>query len=281
MKALIIDGKQISKEIRDKLKSEVADLKTKGKVPGLAVILVGEDPASTIYVNGKQKACQEIGLYSRVYKLDDSIAEKELLSLISDLNFDSEIHGILVQLPLPKHIDENRIIQAVNPNKDVDGLHAMNIGKLTNGQDCFVSCTPKGIIELIKQTKQDMVGKHAIVVGRSNLIGKPVAQLLLNQNATVTICHSKTIDLAAYTKSADILVAATGVPELISGDMIKPDAIVIDGGTTKVNGKLKGDVHFESACEVAGYITPVPGGVGPMTITMLLENTIEACKQYG
>jgi len=281
MKAQLIDGKRISSDIRENLKKEIIDLKTIGKTPGLAVVLAGNDPASCIYVNGKKKACDELGIYSRVLKLDESITQKALINIINELNNDNAIHGILVQLPLPDHIDENEILEKVNPKKDVDGLHVVSIGKLATGQTGFVACTPKGIIKLIKLTGQEIKGKHAVVVGRSNILGKPVAQLLLNEDATVTICHSKTKDLSYYTKTADILVAATGIPELITGNMIKPGSIVIDGGTTKVNGKLKGDVHFESACEVAGFITPVPGGVGPMTITMLMENTIEACKQYG
>lgn len=281
MSATVLNGKELSSSIRKDLKNEVMELKAKGKTPGLAVILVGDDPASHIYVRGKQKACNEVGIYSRVYELPSSIAEEELIKLVDELNNDTKINGILVQLPLPSHINENRVLDQVDPIKDVDGLHIASIGKLNTGQDGFIACTPKGIIRLIEHTGQDIKGKHAVIVGRSNLIGRPVAQLLLNKDATITICHSKTIDLKNYTKEADILVAATGVPELIDGEMIKPGAIVIDGGTTKVNGKLKGDIHYESACIVAGYITPVPGGVGPMTITMLLENTIEACKQYG
>lgn len=281
MKAQIIDGKAISCEIKEKLKYEVETLKNQGKVPGLAVILVGEDPASCIYVAGKEKACNEVDIYSKIYKLPETVTEQEIIGIIDDLNASKIISGILVQLPMPKHINENKVLQAVDPKKDVDGLHAENIGKLLTKQNGFVSCTPKGIMKLIKSTGVSISGKHAVVVGRSNLLGKPVAQLLLNEDATVTICHTKTIDLASYTKSADILVAATPQAEFITGDMIKPGAIVIDGGTTKVNGKLKGNIHYQSALDVAGFITPVPGGVGPMTITMLLENTIEACKIYG
>lgn len=281
MSATILNGKELSNSIRKDLTNEVIELKAKGKTPGLAVILVGDDPASHIYVRGKKKACDEVGIYSRVYELPASTTEEELVKLVDELNNDTKINGILVQLPLPPHVDENHVLDQVDPIKDVDGLHIANIGKLNTGQDGFVACTPKGIIRLIEHTGQDIKGKHAVIVGRSNLIGRPVAQLLLNKDATITICHSKTIHLKVYTKEADILVAATGVPELIDGEMIKPGAIVIDGGTTKVNGKLKGDIHYESAYKVAGYITPVPGGVGPMTITMLLENTIEACRQYG
>lgn len=281
MKAELINGKEISGIIKENLKKEVQALKAEGKTPGLAVILAGNDPASLIYVRGKQKACDEVGVYSKKYEFDENVSQKEIVDVINELNNDKSIHGILVQLPLPDQIDERAVLDSVDPKKDVDGINTANIGKLLTDQSGFVACTPKGIIRLIESTGQAIKGKHAVVVGRSDILGKPVAQLLLNKDATVTICHSKTVDLAAIVKTADIIVAAVGKPLLIKADMIKPGAIVIDGGTTKVDGKLKGDVDFEGAIEIAGYITPVPGGVGPMTITMLIENTIEACKQYG
>lgn len=277
MSAHIIDGKAISLSIRKNIKEQVDKLKQKfDKVPGLAVVLVGDDPASQIYVRNKEKACKDVGIYSEIYRLEKNISENRLLELIGDLNDSSDINGILVQLPLPDHISEMAVIRTISPDKDVDGFHSVNAGKLLNGEKGFVPCTPRGIIELIKSTNNTIDGKDAVVVGRSNIVGKPVSILLLRENATVTICHSKTRDLRVHTQKADILVAATGKPNLISGDMIKPGAIVIDVGTSRINGKLVGDVHFESAKEVAGWITPVPGGVGPMTITMLLANTVEA-----
>lgn len=277
MAAQIIDGKAISSKMREQIKQQVADLRVRtNKVPGLAVVLVGEDPASQVYVRNKERACQEVGIYSEVHRLPASTTQQHLLELVAQLNQRDEINGILVQLPLPEHIDEMAILRAILPDKDVDGFHAVNAGRLLNGEKGFVPCTPKGIIALIKSTGIDIKGKDAVVVGRSNIVGKPVSVLLLNENATVTICHSKTADLKAHTLRADILVAAVGKPNLITADMIKPGAIVIDVGTTKVDGKLTGDVHFDSAKEIAGWITPVPGGVGPMTITMLLANTVEA-----
>lgn len=277
MAAQIIDGKAISSKMREQIKQQVADLRARtNKVPGLAVVLVGEDPASQVYVRNKERACQEVGIYSEVHRLPASTTQQHLLELVAQLNQRDEINGILVQLPLPEHIDEMAILRAILPDKDVDGFHAVNAGRLLNGEKGFVPCTPKGIIALIKSTGIDIKGKDAVVVGRSNIVGKPVSVLLLNENATVTICHSKTADLKAHTLRADILVAAVGKPNLITADMIKPGAVVIDVGTTKVDGKLTGDVHFDSAKEIAGWITPVPGGVGPMTITMLLANTVEA-----
>lgn len=279
--ANIIDGKTISANLREELKIKVEGLKAKGITPGLAVILVGDDPASAVYVRNKELGCSQTGIHSVVHRIDADINRDELISLIHSLNADKSLHGILVQLPLPAHIDELAILREVEPNKDVDGLHVVSAGRLLVGEKGFKPCTPKGIIHLIKSTGAEICGKNAVVVGRSNMVGKPVSLLLMENNATVTMCHSRTADLAGICSRADILVAAIGRPETITKDFIKKGAIVIDVGTTKVDGKLKGDVHFESAIKKAGYITPVPGGVGPMTITMLLENTIEAAQIYG
>lgn len=282
MSATIVSGKDLAAELREEIKQKVAEMKQKqGKTPGLAVILVGEDPASQIYVRNKEKACEEVGMYSEVKRLPEQTTQEELLDLVRKYNEDDNIHGILVQLPLPKHIDEDEVLKAISPKKDVDGFHVENAGSLFTGLPGFVACTPKGCIKLIKKTGIDIAGKNAVVVGRSNIVGKPVAMLLLNENATVTICHSKTQNLPEICRNADILVAAIGRPEMITGDYIKPGAIVIDVGTSRVDGKLKGDVKFDEAKEIAGFITPVPGGVGPMTITMLIENTLEACQMYG
>jgi methylenetetrahydrofolate dehydrogenase (NADP+) / methenyltetrahydrofolate cyclohydrolase len=272
-----IDGKQIAKEIKEKIKQEVANLNTK---PGLAVILVGEDPASEVYVRNKEKACQAIGYYSEKIVLPKETTEKELLDLVEKLNNNNEIHGILVQLPLPKHIDSDKVIATINPKKDVDGFHAINIGNLLIGKDTIVSCTPKGIIELIKSTGIDISGKEAVVVGRSNIVGKPVSVLLLQNNATVTICHSRTKDLKSHCLNADILVAAIGRPKFITEDMVKQGAVIIDVGINRLeDGKLVGDVDYENVKEKASHITPVPGGVGPMTIAMLMQNTLECYKK--
>lgn len=281
MKAKIISGKELSAQIREELKIKTAELKENGKNPGLAVILVGEDPASQIYVRNKEKACEEVGIYSEVYRMPENTSQDELMSMIDRLNADAKIHGILVQLPLPKHLDEQEVLRRINPEKDVDGFHVMSAGALFTGLDGFVACTPKGIIRLIQSTGVEIAGKNAVVVGRSNIVGKPVAMLLLNENATVTICHSKTKNLADVCREADILVAAIGRPEMITGEYVKEGAIVIDVGTSRVDGKLKGDVKFDEAAEKAAYITPVPGGVGPMTITMLMDNTVEAAELYG
>ncbi len=277
----IIDGKALSSQIREQLKKEVAALKAQGTTPGLAVILVGDDPASAVYVRNKARACEELGMHSVVHTLDASTTQDKLVSLVKACNIDRSLHGILVQLPLPAHLDALAVLREVDPNKDVDGLHVVTAGRLLVGEKGFIPCTPKGIIRLIKSTGTDICGKHAVVVGRSNMVGKPVSLLLMNENATVTMCHSRTRDLPDVCAKADILVAAIGRPEMITGDFVKPGAVVIDVGTTKVDGQLKGDVLFDEAARNAAYITPVPGGVGPMTITMLMENTIEAARIYG
>jgi len=282
MSAEIISGKELSAKIRGELKMKVEEIKAaKGITPGLAVILVGDDPASSIYVNNKEKACKELGIHSEVVRLSGDTSQGELLDLIDKYNGDKNIHGLLVQLPLPEHIDEGEILKRISPKKDVDGFHVVNAGSLFTGLPGLVACTPKGIIKLIKSAVPDIEGKNAVVIGRSNIVGKPVAILLMNENATVTICHSRTKNLPAVCSGADILVAAIGRPEFVTKEFIKPGAVVIDVGTSRVDGKLKGDVKFDEAAEVAGYITPVPGGVGPMTITMLMENTIEAAEFYG
>jgi len=268
----IIDGKLLAEKIRAELSQ-----KTKGKNIGLAVVLVGENPASQVYVKNKISACEQVGIKSSAHYLGDNTTETELITLIKKLNNDKNTHGILVQLPLPKHLNERKILSHIDPKKDVDGFHAVNAGALFLGwEDCLPACTPAGCIELIKSTGVDMAGKHAVVIGRSNIVGKPVALLLLNENCTVTICHSKTKDLSTITRQADILVAAIGRKHFVTADMIKPDAIVIDVGINREDNKLYGDVDFDEAVKVAGFITPVPGGVGPMTITMLLANTIKA-----
>ncbi len=256
---------------------EAENLKKEGINPGLAVIIVGDDPASKVYVNNKKKACAEIGIYSEEYALPAETTQDELLALIDKLNNKDDISGILVQLPVPKHIDEETIINAISPKKDVDAFHPVNVGKIMVGNYDFVPCTPAGVMELIKESGIDVAGKECVIVGRSNIVGKPQAMLLLHANGTVTICHSKTKNLKEVTKRADILVAAVGIPEMITGDMIKEGAVVIDVGINRIAPKkLVGDVHFESAEKVAGAITPVPGGVGPMTIAMLMRNTLKA-----
>lgn len=278
----IIDGKAIAESVRNSIRQDIIKLKQeKGIVPGLTVILVGDDPASQIYVRNKERACKDVGIKSQVIKLEKNTSQAELLDLIYKLNEDKETHGILVQLPLPSHIDEGMVIEAIDPKKDVDGFHPVSAGKLFVGQPGLRPCTPKGIIRLIRETGTDIAGKHAVVIGRSNIVGKPVALMLLQNNATVTICHSKTKNLKEIAASADILVVAIGQPETIDDGYIKEGAIVIDVGTTRVNGKLKGDVVFDKAIQKAGWITPVPGGVGPMTIAMLLENTVAAARYYG
>lgn len=275
--AKLLMGKEVSARIKAELKTEVENLKKEGINPGLAVIIVGEDPASQVYVRNKERACEECGIYSEKYALPAETTQEELLKLIDELNNKSSISGILVQLPVPKHIDEKTIINAIAPNKDVDAFHPVNVGKIMVGNYDFVPCTPAGVMELIKESGIDVSGKECVIVGRSNIVGKPQAMLLLHQNGTVTICHTKTKNLAEKTKNADILIAAVGIPNFIKGDMIKEGAVVIDVGINRLeNKKLCGDVEFESAEKVAGAITPVPGGVGPMTIAMLMKNTVKA-----
>lgn len=276
----IIDGKKLAKEIQEKVTNEVAELAKIGKKPGLAVVLVGDNQASRTYVRNKQKRTEEAGMKSVLIELPENVTEEKLLSVVEELNEDTTIHGILVQLPLPKHISEEKVIDTISYDKDVDGFHPVNVGNLFIGKESFVPCTPAGIIELIKSTGTQIEGKRAVVIGRSNIVGKPVAQLLLNENATVTIAHSRTKDLPQVAKEADILVVATGLAKFVKKDYIKPGAIVIDVGMDRdENNKLCGDVDFDDVVEAAGFITPVPGGVGPMTITMLLANTLKAAKR--
>ncbi len=276
--SIILDGAKIAGEIRQSVRDEAADFKNKkGIVPGLAVVLVGEDPASQVYVGRKAKACAEAGFLSREYRLPAATPEGELLRLIDDLNKDILIHGILVQLPLPAHISTHKIIAAIDPMKDVDGFHPYNVGGLVSGSPVFVPCTPRGIMELISRTGIELAGKEAVVVGRSNIVGKPIALLLLERHATVTICHSRTKNLPQVTARADVLVAAVGRSHMITEGMVKKGAVVIDVGVNRLeSGKLAGDVAFEEVYEKASYITPVPGGVGPMTIAMLMRNTLDA-----
>ncbi|MBO5697873.1 MAG: bifunctional methylenetetrahydrofolate dehydrogenase/methenyltetrahydrofolate cyclohydrolase FolD [Alistipes sp.] len=276
---MIIKGKDLSTSIKEALKVRVEVLKNQyGRTPNLVVVLVGEDPGSVSYVTGKAKAATEVGIANNTIRLADTIAEADLLALVDQLNNDDSVDGILVQLPLPKHIDENKVIAAISPEKDVDAFHPMNVAKLWLKQPCVLPCTPKGIIKLLHFAGVDIAGKEAVVVGRSNIVGQPVAKLLLDANATVTVAHSKTKNLAEVTRRADILVAAVGRERFITADMIKPGAVVIDVGVNRDtrNGKLCGDVDFEEAQNVAAAITPVPGGVGPMTIACLMENTVEA-----
>ncbi|WP_419958924.1 bifunctional methylenetetrahydrofolate dehydrogenase/methenyltetrahydrofolate cyclohydrolase FolD [Psychrobacillus sp. BM2] len=274
-----IDGKQIAGLVTEKVKERVENLKSKGIVPGLAVVLVGSNPASQTYVNNKAKTCERLGMYSVLIELDENISEDELLKNVETLNQDKKIHGILVQLPLPSQIDEDRVIAAISPLKDVDGFHPENVGKMMIGQQSFLPCTPFGIMKLLEYSDVDIAGKHAVIIGRSNIVGKPMGQLLLQKDATVTYCHSRTKDLHSFTKQADILVVATGRTKMIDASYIKEGAVVIDVGINRdENNKLCGDVDFASVQEVASKITPVPGGVGPMTIAMLMENTCLAAE---
>ena len=275
--AKILSGKEVSARIKSELRDEVAELKTKGIFPGLAVVIVGNDPASRVYVNSKKKACEELGIYSEEHALCAEATEAELLALIDALNKKDEVNGILVQLPLPKHINEENIINAIDPKKDVDAFHPVNVGKIMIGNYDFVPCTPAGVMELIHESGIEVAGKECVVVGRSNIVGKPQAMLLLHENGTVTICHSRTKNLKEAVSRADIVVAAVGKPNFITGDMIKEGAVVIDVGINRIaEKKLVGDVDFESASKKAAAITPVPGGVGPMTIAMLMRNTVKA-----
>lgn len=278
--SVIIDGSKIAQEVRYQVHKDTLDFKEKtGIVPGLAVILLGEDPASQVYVGRKAQACAEVGFLSREYKLPADTSEAKLLNIISELNGDKLIHGILVQLPLPKHIHTDQIIAAIDPRKDVDGFHPYNVGGLVSGNPLFIPCTPRGIMELISRTGIELVGKDAVIVGRSNIVGKPMALLLLAQHSTVTICHSRTKDLPAVTGRADVLIAAVGKAEMIKANMVKDGAVVIDVGVNRLeSGKLAGDVAFNEVAAKASYITPVPGGVGPMTIAMLMKNTLEAAR---
>jgi len=276
--ATIIDGNKIAQDIRNEVRQRALKLKEQQEIiPGLAVVLVGEDPASQVYVGRKAKACAEVGFVSREFKLPATTDEEKLLKIIHKLNKDKSIHGILVQLPLPKHISTENVIAAIDPHKDVDGFHPYNVGGLVTGMPLFVPCTPRGIMELLERTGIDLTGKEAVVVGRSNIVGKPMAFLLLAQNATVTICHSRTKDLPAVTGRADVLIAAIGKPHFIKANMVKEGAVVIDVGVNRLeNGKLAGDVAFNEVAAKASFITPVPGGVGPMTIAMLMKNTLDA-----
>lgn len=278
----IIDGKLISKSVKDKIAAEVKVLKKSGVTPGLAVIIVGENPASQIYVRNKQRACEEVGFESFKYELPENTTQDELLELVKKLNDDDRVNGILCQLPLPEHIDESTVINNISPKKDVDAFHPENVGRIMIGDYSFLPCTPAGVMELIASTGTDISGKECVVVGRSNIVGKPMAMLLLHKSGTVTVCHSKTQDLRAECQRADILVAAVGVPKLITGDMVKEGAVLIDVGMNRdENGKLCGDIDFDSCKDKASYITPVPGGVGPMTIAMLMANTLTAAKEQN
>ena len=289
MAAQIIDGKQVAAEMREELKKEVAKLKEQGIVPGLGVILVGEDPASKSYVTAKERTCEEIGIYSDDNRLPAETSQKELMARVRKMNKDPKIHGILVQLPLPKHLNETEVLLAIDPAKDVDGFHPMNVGKMVVGEEAFLPCTPHGVIQLLIRSGVKIEGADVVIVGRSNIVGKPLANMLIqkkpNRNATVTVCHTRTKDIARHTKRADILIAAAGQPNTITADMVKEGVVVIDVGVNRVDDptkkqgfRLVGDVDFEAVKEKASLITPVPGGVGPMTITMLMYNTVEAAK---
>lgn len=276
----LIDGKEISTQIKNELKEEVLNLSSQGIKPGLAVVLVGENNASKVYVNNKKKACEYVGIQSFSYELPATATEDDVLELIEALNEDPSVHGILVQLPLPKHMDEQKVILKIKPSKDVDGFHPQNVGALSIGLDGFVSCTPAGIIELLKRSHIDIVGKNCVVVGRSNIVGKPISLLLLREHGTVTICHSKTTNLTEILQQADIVIAAIGIPKFIKGNQLKAGAVVIDVGINRdEQGKLCGDVDFESCTGHVSAITPVPGGVGPMTIAMLMHNCVLAAKK--
>ena len=280
MSAKLINGVELSKTIRSKVSLKTQELKNKGITPGLAVIIVGENPASQVYVRNKVKACEEVGFFSSLDKYSADISESELLDHIEKLNSNPKIHGILVQLPLPEHINSTRVIEAIDPRKDVDGFHISSAGALVKGIPGFWPCTPFGCIKMLESINYDLKGKHAVVIGRSHIVGKPMALMLLDKNATVTICHSSTVNLKAITLQADVIVAAVGKINVLTKDMVKPGAVVLDVGMNRDHqGKLCGDVDFEGVCEIASYITPVPGGVGPMTITMLLQNTLDSAEK--
>ncbi len=277
----LIDGKIISASVKERVKNEVAALKQRGITVGLAVIIVGEDPASKVYVSNKKKACEALGIISQEYALPENTTQQELLALIDTLNKEDSINGILCQLPLPKHLDENEVINAIDPSKDVDAFHPVNVGKIMLGDYDFVPCTPAGIMEMLAYENIDITGKNCVVIGRSNIVGKPMSMLLLHKNGTVTVCHSKTENLKEVCAGADILVAAVGRPNFVKADMVKEGAVVIDVGINRVDGKLVGDVDFGCVCEKCSAITPVPGGVGPMTIAMLMQNTLTAAKKQN
>ena len=279
MAARLLDGAAMALEVETKLKQRVEALRERGVVPGLCVILVGSDPASQTYVANKEKACARLGIHSHTVRMGEETTQAELEAEIEKANHDESVHGILVQLPLPAGLDEHRALALIRPEKDVDGFHAVNMGRLARGEDCVVACTPKGALHMLKAAGVSIAGKNAVVIGRSNIVGKPMALLLLQENATVTICHSRTEDLAEHTRRADILVAAVGKPRFVTADMVKEGAAVLDVGINRVDGKLCGDVDFEHVKEKAGWISPVPGGVGKMTIAMLMENTVSAAEK--
>ena len=292
MTAQLIKGAEIAAQIREELKQEIAELKEKHNlIPGLATVLVGEDPASQVYVGQKEKTSLALGIYSERHDLPADTSEADLLALVDKLNKDQKIHGILVQLPLPKHINETNVLYAIDPDKDVDGFHPVNVGKMVLGEDCYLPCTPHGILELLTRSGVETSGAEVVIIGRSNIVGKPIANLMLQKrkggNATVTLCHTRTKDMAAHCKRADIIIAAVGVPKMVTADMVKDGVVVIDVGVNRIGktaeGKaiLAGDVDFDAVKEKASYITPVPGGVGPMTITMLMKNTVQAAKQIA
>ena len=279
--AKILSGKTVSARVKEELRAEVAELEKNGKTTGLAVVLVGDDPASKVYVRNKEKACEETGIYSEMHRLPENTTEEELLALVDKLNADDKIDGILVQLPLPKHLDDSVIINNIRPDKDVDAFHPVNVGKIMIGDYDFLPCTPAGIMELIHESGVDVDGKECVVIGRSNIVGKPMSMLLLHENGTVTTCHSHTKNLKKITSRADILVAAVGIAKFVKGDMVKPGAVVIDVGMDRdENGKLCGDVDFDEVEPLAHAITPVPGGVGPMTVAMLMRNTVTASRKH-
>lgn len=279
MPAQLLDGKVMAAELETELKARVDKLVESGFIPGLTVILVGDDPASQTYVSNKEKACERLGIQSRTLRMPADTTQETLEKAILEANEDPSVHGILVQLPLPRHLDSDRALSLILPEKDVDGFHDINAGRLSRGLDCVVACTPKGALHMLKKAGISIAGKEAVVVGRSNIVGKPMALLLLQENATVTVCHSRTADLAAHTRRADILVAAIGKPRFITADMVKDGAVVVDVGINRVDGKLCGDVDFEPVSQKASWITPVPGGVGKMTIAMLMDNTVAAAEK--